>query len=157
VENSIKCPKCNSTQITANKKGFSVGKAAAGVILTGGIGVVAGAIGSNNIEVTCLSCGYSWSPSEYKKQTNRDQAIKRADELSDWKKAWRKKYELQEFDEATIIFKRRGKFTSLLPDIHNVYLNQVRKEKQDKVIGIVLLTIIGVIFLLIMVFKNAYN
>ncbi|EPY2274500.1 hypothetical protein ACXAUS_003399 [Clostridium sporogenes] len=47
------CPKCGSTQITANKKGFSVGKA----VLLGGIG---GFIGKNKIEITCLKCGYSW-------------------------------------------------------------------------------------------------
>jgi len=47
------CPKCGSTQITANKRGFSVGKA----VLLGGIG---GFIGKNKIEITCLKCGYSW-------------------------------------------------------------------------------------------------
>ncbi|ENJ9653541.1 hypothetical protein AB2T14_001149 [Clostridium botulinum] len=49
----VRCPKCGSTQITANKKGFSVGKA----VLLGGIG---GFIGKNKIEITCLRCGYSW-------------------------------------------------------------------------------------------------
>jgi hypothetical protein len=157
MENLVRCPKCKSTQITANKKGFSVGKAAAGVLLTGGVGVVAGAIGSNSVKVTCLSCGNSWSPSEYKKQTDRDLAFKREDDLLKWKKAWRSKYELQLFEEATTIFKQRGKFTPLLPDIHNVYLSQLRKEKQDKLIGIILLSIIGAVFLMIMVFKYVYS
>jgi hypothetical protein len=153
MENLIRCPKCKSTQITSNKKGFSVGKAAAGVILTGGIGVVAGAIGSNNVEVTCLSCGNAWSPSNYNKETNKELTIKRADELFDWKKAWREKYESREFEEASAIFKQRGKFTPLLPDIHNVYLNQVRKEKQDRLIGIILLSIIGAVIIAAVVFK----
>jgi len=43
----IKCPKCSSTQITASKKGFSGKKAIAGAVLTGGIGLLAGTIGSN--------------------------------------------------------------------------------------------------------------
>ena len=59
MDNSIKCPKCGSTQISANKKGFSGKKAAAGVVLTGGIGLLAGTIGSGKIIITCLSCGYS--------------------------------------------------------------------------------------------------
>jgi hypothetical protein len=64
LENSIRCPKCKSTQITANKTGFSVGKAAAGILLTGGIGIAAGAIGKNKIIITCLSCGENFKPGE---------------------------------------------------------------------------------------------
>lgn len=60
----IKCPKCESTQITANKKGFSATKAIGGAILTGGIGIVAGAIGSGKIKITCLSCGHQFKPGE---------------------------------------------------------------------------------------------
>lgn len=58
----IKCPKCGSTQITANKKGFSGGKAVAGAILTGGIGLLGGFLGSSKVKITCLNCGHSWSP-----------------------------------------------------------------------------------------------
>jgi len=60
-EDVIKCPKCRSTQITAGKKGFSLGKAAAGGIATGGIGLLAGFIGSGKVRVTCLKCGHSWT------------------------------------------------------------------------------------------------
>lgn len=56
MSNNIQCPKCGSEQINANKKGYSVGKAAAGVILTGGIGLIAGAHGSGNVKITCLAC-----------------------------------------------------------------------------------------------------
>jgi predicted nucleic-acid-binding Zn-ribbon protein len=62
MENELKCPKCQSTQLSANKKGFSAGKAAAGAILTGGIGLAAGAIGSNKILITCLNCGHEFKP-----------------------------------------------------------------------------------------------
>ena len=54
----VYCPKCYSTQITANKKGFSLGKAAAGSLIPGG--VLLGAVGKNKIEVTCLKCGNKW-------------------------------------------------------------------------------------------------
>ncbi|MFA5424873.1 MAG: hypothetical protein WC374_13545 [Phycisphaerae bacterium] len=60
LDASIKCPRCGSEQITANKKGYGVGKAAAGVILTGGIGLLAGGIGSKKVIITCLNCGHGW-------------------------------------------------------------------------------------------------
>ncbi|MBN8833746.1 MAG: hypothetical protein BGO53_08975 [Sphingobacteriales bacterium 39-19] len=60
----IRCPKCTSTQVTANKKGFSAGKAIGGALLTGGIGLLAGAIGSGKIRITCLSCGHRFKPGE---------------------------------------------------------------------------------------------
>lgn len=62
MENQIRCPKCGSTQISANKKGFSGKKAVAGAVLTGGIGVLAGTIGSNKILITCLNCGNQFKP-----------------------------------------------------------------------------------------------
>ncbi len=58
----IKCPKCGSNQITANKKGFSTGRAIAGGLITGNIWVAAaaGGVGMNEIQITCLSCGHTW-------------------------------------------------------------------------------------------------
>ena len=55
-----KCPRCQSTEIAYNKKGFGAGKAVVGGVLTGGIGILAGFIGSNKILATCVSCGHSW-------------------------------------------------------------------------------------------------
>ena len=47
MENEIHCPKCGSTQITANKKGFSGKKAVVGALLTGGtLGLLAGTLGT---------------------------------------------------------------------------------------------------------------
>lgn len=54
------CPKCGSTSLSANKKGFGVGKAVVGAALTGGIGLVAGNIGAKKVWVTCLNCGHRW-------------------------------------------------------------------------------------------------
>ena len=56
------CPKCHSTALSANKKGFGVGKAAVGAALTGGIGLLAGGIGANKIELTCMKCGHRFKP-----------------------------------------------------------------------------------------------
>ena len=58
----LKCPRCGSTQLTANKKGFSGKQAVGGAILTGGIGLLAGTIGSNKIKITCLACGHQFKP-----------------------------------------------------------------------------------------------
>lgn len=59
--NQVHCPKCGSTQITANKKGFGLGKAVVGTVLTGGLwGAGAGFMGSNKVILTCLKCGKQW-------------------------------------------------------------------------------------------------
>ncbi|MCW3789477.1 zinc-ribbon domain-containing protein [Plebeiibacterium sediminum] len=63
-EKLLKCPKCKSTRLTDNKKGFSAGKAVAGAVLAGGVGILAGAIGSNKVQITCLNCGHKFLPGE---------------------------------------------------------------------------------------------
>lgn len=54
------CPKCLSTSLSGNKKGFGIGKAIIGVAATGGIGLIAGNIGAKKVRVTCLKCGYQF-------------------------------------------------------------------------------------------------
>ena len=49
-EEYLCCPKCGSRELHAEHKGFSGGKALAGAILTGGIGLLAGTIGSKDTE-----------------------------------------------------------------------------------------------------------
>lgn len=56
------CPKCGSTSLSANKKGFGLIKGAAGVIVAGPVGVVAAGHGKNKIIVTCLNCGKQFKP-----------------------------------------------------------------------------------------------
>ena len=60
----IRCPKCNSNQLTADKKGFSGKNAVAGAVLTGGIGLLAGTLGSNKVKITCLVCGKEFKTGE---------------------------------------------------------------------------------------------
>lgn len=67
----LHCPKCNSTQLSSNKKGFSGGKAVAGAVLTGGIGLLAGTIGSGSVIITCLKCGYKYKAGEYEKEKRK--------------------------------------------------------------------------------------
>lgn len=58
----VRCPKCNSDQLQAGEKGFSLGMAAAGVITIGALGALAGLHGKNKIRLSCLSCGHTWIP-----------------------------------------------------------------------------------------------
>lgn len=58
----VQCPKCGSQQLSAHKKGFSGKKAVVGGLLTGGLGLMAGTIGSNKIIITCLACGNEFLP-----------------------------------------------------------------------------------------------
>lgn len=59
-EGIVYCPKCYSTQVSANKRGFKMGRAVVAGTLTLGAGLLAGAAGKNKIEVTCLKCGHKW-------------------------------------------------------------------------------------------------
>ena len=54
------CPRCGSTSLSVNKKGFSAGQAYAGMFTAGGI--LLGAVGMNKLKVTCLNCGYRFKP-----------------------------------------------------------------------------------------------
>ncbi|WP_165045450.1 hypothetical protein [Dysgonomonas sp. ZJ709] len=65
------CPKCDSTQLTSNKKGFSGAKAVTGAVLTGGMGLLAGTIGSGKVIITCLKCGYKYKAGEYEKEKRK--------------------------------------------------------------------------------------
>lgn len=56
------CPKCGSTSIQTvgnHHKSFSVGKAAAGAILAGGVGTLAGFAGKKGkkVDMICMNCG----------------------------------------------------------------------------------------------------
>jgi len=59
-EAQAKCPKCGSTSLSGRKQGFGLGKAVAGAVLLGGVGLLAGGIGANKTVVTCLNCGYKF-------------------------------------------------------------------------------------------------
>ena len=60
-KNAIKCPHCNSKNVQfmqQKKKGFSVGKAVGGAVLTGGIGTLAGFAGKKGKKQWhCQECG----------------------------------------------------------------------------------------------------
>ncbi len=57
---AVKCSRCGSTQISADKKGFGIGKGVIGAAVAGPIGLVAGNAGAKKVRITCLKCGYQW-------------------------------------------------------------------------------------------------
>ena len=61
-EGILCCPKCFSTNIHTDKKGFKVGKALTGVLFLGAVGGLAGASGANKLITTCLDCGKEFNP-----------------------------------------------------------------------------------------------
>jgi len=62
-DTAVYCPRCRARNaLTAGKKGFSVGKAIVGGVLTGGIGLLGGFIGSKKTVITCLKCNHKWTP-----------------------------------------------------------------------------------------------
>lgn len=81
-EELMQCPKCGSTQLSANKKGYSAGKAIAGVVLTGGIGLVAGTFGSNKVTITCLNCGFQFKPGEQSTIEQKEKAKQDSEAVS---------------------------------------------------------------------------
>mgnify|MGYP000995342025 CR=1 FL=1 len=57
----VSCPKCGSTQVSGSEKGYGLGKAAVGGVVTGSpIGLLGGLIGSKKAMVNCLNCGHRW-------------------------------------------------------------------------------------------------
>lgn len=64
LEERVRCPRCGSTDLAANSKGFGLGKAAAGGCLLGPLGLLGGVIGSRKIKITCLKCGHRFAPGQ---------------------------------------------------------------------------------------------
>ena len=67
AEDVVRCPKCGSAQISADKKGFSAGKGCCLTTLAlplvgilAPLALVCGFSGAGKIMVTCLSCGHHW-------------------------------------------------------------------------------------------------
>lgn len=58
----VYCPKCLSTSVSANKKGFGFVRGSLGASVGLDVGLIAGGIGSKKVICTCLKCGYQWKP-----------------------------------------------------------------------------------------------
>ena len=59
-DSMMKCPRCGSTSLSGNKKGYGVGKGIVGAAVFGPLGLVAGNIGAKKVVVTCMKCGHKF-------------------------------------------------------------------------------------------------
>lgn len=83
-QNNIHCPKCNSTQLFFDKKGFSGTKALVGGLLTGGIGLLAGLHGKNDIIITCINCNNKFTPKDLINLENQKKEAIALDKKRKW-------------------------------------------------------------------------
>lgn len=65
LNSMARCPKCGSTSLTGQKKGYGIGKgvvgAAVGTAIAGPFGLVglaAGNMGARKVRITCMRCGH---------------------------------------------------------------------------------------------------
>lgn len=56
----VMCPKCRTVMIAVSERkgGFSGGKAVAGAVVAGPLGIAAGALGKKKTTYKCTKCGY---------------------------------------------------------------------------------------------------
>lgn len=54
------CPKCKSTNIHIDKKGYSAGKGCCGFLTCGPLGFLCGQDGANRLRKTCINCNKTW-------------------------------------------------------------------------------------------------
>ena len=59
-EDEVRCPRCGSARVTANKRGYGAAKAVGGLLLLGGVGLLGGFHGGQRVVVTCLKCAKQW-------------------------------------------------------------------------------------------------
>jgi hypothetical protein len=66
MANTKLCPKCSGKLIPVGERtgGFSAGKAVAGAVIAGPIGVAAGALGKKLVTLQCEKCGYTVETNE---------------------------------------------------------------------------------------------
>jgi tellurium resistance protein TerD len=70
---NIKCPRCGSTKVHVDKKGFDYGDACCGAALFGPLGLLCGGMESNKLMATCMNCGKKFDAESLKRQWKEQQ------------------------------------------------------------------------------------
>ncbi|MDR0865003.1 MAG: zinc ribbon domain-containing protein [Candidatus Symbiothrix sp.] len=104
-ESKIICPKCGSPNLHSGKKGYSLKKGGIGWAIAGGVGLLGGLIGSNEIIITCLFCGHKFNPGEEQVSLNKNQYSYSNEEMS---KEVEKIKENQKYQEINSKIKNKG-------------------------------------------------
>jgi len=141
----VTCPKCKSDQISAQKKGFSGGKALAGAVIAGPVGALAGTHGSGKVIVTCLNCGHNWNPISRKKQEVFENQVS---ELT-WKNQIYSLYKQGKKEEAENLFLSKSEYSPKLPDFQAVVKDAENEQNSQYILGVFMVIgiILAVIFL----------
>lgn len=105
MDSPVQCPKCHSTSLSAQKRGFSGGKAVAGAVLTGGVGLLAGLHGKDKLAIYCMNCGHSWDPAQRAKERAAQQKPLHEGYTQTWKAAFYNAYENDNKAEAESILR----------------------------------------------------
>ncbi|MEX6691216.1 hypothetical protein QTN47_27145 [Danxiaibacter flavus] len=150
MTNEIKCPKCGSTQLTAQKKGYSATKGVAGAFLTGGVGLLAGFHGSSDIDITCLSCGNKWNPEKLHKQTEAESMREDIQKYNEWKNEFYHAYESKDFSYAEEIYLANTPERQRSSDVHAAYKFLKTNDRQLTIIGVIAAAIVIGIFALLL-------
>jgi hypothetical protein len=130
MSKTLCCPKCFSDQIADHKKGFSGRKALAGAVITGGIGLLAGTIGSNKILLTCLACGHRFKPGQGKQRIDKPYIAKSL-------------YQEKENYIKPPIIKKENSNNLYYSEKNENVSNKINLKKFIKWIGIALLLFVG--------------
>lgn len=138
----IRCPKCNSNQLYAGKKGFSGKKAAAGAIITGGVGLLAGTIGSNKIKITCLNCGYVFHPGDTEVKLTIKEKVEINKSIEAAHTNFFTQYEVGNKDDAFEILKVEDPSCSKFSTPDEAY-NSLKNDQKSKTIGCLFLVLIA--------------
>lgn len=104
------CPNCKGKNIITGQKGFSLGKAAAGGILLGPLGLLAGTHKSKEIKFTCLDCGNKFTIEELMAERTRIAREAREKEYRDSLS----EEERREYDEEKAKDKRTAKIFAII-------------------------------------------
>lgn len=73
MEKEVKCPRCESTQLSANQRGWNL---------------TTGFIGSGKVIITCLNCGNRFRPGDHLTQEEKNELYKKQSAEFDSTTAW---------------------------------------------------------------------
>jgi len=130
----------------AQKHGFSGGKAVAGILLTGGIGVLAGLHGSSDIDVHCIACGHKWNPARRVVEERQTVADKKANQERRWRHNFYRAVEKGDYVRATRLLPRLN-IEGEIDDVYAELKSQDRKRRIILTVQILLILLFSVWFL----------
>jgi DNA-directed RNA polymerase subunit RPC12/RpoP len=94
-QKQVRCPKCGSTDVHSQKRGYSIIKGLIGLVGLGLVfwwiawplallGLLLGFADSQNVYITCLNCGHRWMAGQGQ-TNNRDFARQFKEDSRRWK------------------------------------------------------------------------